>query len=112
MNRSIIFLLGAALLVSTMPPAIAASHAPAPIPFIHPGSTGSLQGQQAEIKTFNGRISKQGPKFVLEDSSLRTSYQLDDQQKAEKYRGKNVRVVGTLDAENNLIHVQSIEEVV
>lgn len=71
-----------------------------------------LQGQQSEIKTFTGRISRQGPKFVLEDSSLRTAYQLDDQQKAEKYQGKNVRVIGTLDAQNNMIHVQTIEEAV
>lgn len=70
------------------------------------------QGQQPEIKTFTGRISKNGPKFVLEDSSIRTSYQLDDQQKAEKYRGKNVRIIGTLDVENNMIHVQTIEEAV
>ena len=43
---------------------------------------------------------------------MRTSYQLDDQQNAEKYKGKSVRIVGTLDAANNLIHVQSIEEAV
>jgi hypothetical protein len=70
------------------------------------------QTQPAEIKTFTGRIAKYGPKFVLEDSSLRASYQLDDQQKAERYQGKNVRVTGTLDAENNIIHVQTIEEAV
>jgi len=70
------------------------------------------QVQQSEIKTFSGRIAKNGPKFVLEDSSMRTSYQLDDQQKAQKYQGKNVRVIGTLDAENNMIHVQAIEEAV
>jgi hypothetical protein len=70
------------------------------------------QGQQPAIKTFTGRIAKYGPKFVLEDSSVRTAYQLDDQQKAEKYQGKNVRVIGTLDAENNMIHVRAIEEAV
>jgi uncharacterized protein DUF5818 len=68
--------------------------------------------QQPEIKTFTGRIAKYGPKFVLEDSSMRASFQLDDQQKAEKYQGKNVRITGTLDAENNIIHVQTIEEAV
>ena len=80
--------------------------------FIHPDSLDPHQGQQAEVKTFTGRISKQGSKFILEDSSIRASWQLDDQQKAEKYQGKNVRVTGTLDAENNMIHVRSIEEAV
>ena len=68
--------------------------------------------QPPEIKTFTGRIAKYGPKLVLEDSSMRASYQLDDQRKAEKYQGKNVRITGTLDAENNVIHVQTIEEAV
>jgi hypothetical protein len=70
------------------------------------------QAQQPEVKTFTGTISKSGEKFVLEESSMKTALQLDDQEKAQKYQGKNVRVTGTLDAENNLIHVQSIEEAV
>ena len=112
MKRSFLFILAAALPVCTMPFAVVASRAPAQILFIHSDSPDPQHGQRAEIKTFIGRISKYGPRFVLEDFSMRTLYQLDDQQKAEKYQGKNVRVVGTLDAENNVIHVQSIEEAV
>jgi len=68
--------------------------------------------KQPEVKTFNGKISKNGQKLVLEDTSMNTSYQLDDQERASQYLGKTVRVTGTLDAESNLIHVQSIEAAV
>jgi hypothetical protein len=68
------------------------------------------QQEQPEVKTFKGRIFKNGEKFVLEDPAMNTSYQLDDQEKAEKYDGKNVKVTGTLDAQNNVIHVHAIEE--
>ncbi len=70
------------------------------------------QQEQAEVKTFNGRIFNDGDNFVLEDPGSKTPYQLDDQVKAKEYQGKNVRVTGTLDAKNNLIHVQTIEEAV
>jgi hypothetical protein len=74
----------------------------------------SQQGpqQQPEVKTFMGKISKSGQKLVLEDAAMNASYQLDDQKRAKQYEGKNVRVTGTLDAQNNLIHVQAIEEAV
>ena len=70
----------------------------------------SQQEPQPEVKIFTGKISKSGQKFVLEDDSVKTSYQLDDQKKAQQYQGKKVRVTGTLDAENNLIHVQAIDQ--
>jgi uncharacterized protein DUF5818 len=68
------------------------------------------QEPQPEVKIFTGKISKSGQKFVLEDDSVKTSYQLDDQKKAQQYQGKKVQVTGTLDAENNLIHVQAIDK--
>ena len=66
--------------------------------------------QQPDVKTFTGRISKDGQKFVLEDPTVNTPYQLDDQKKAQQHQGKNVRVTGTLDAQNNVIHVRAIED--
>ena len=122
MKRFCIFILGTGLLACTLPLASGrsaiqekpgpASFPPVPALFTHSDSPDPQQGQQPEAKTFIGRISKNGQKFVLEDSSMRTSYQLDDQQKAEKFQGKNVRIVGTLEPDNNLIHIQSIEEAV
>lgn len=73
-------------------------------------SQSTVQEQQPELKTFTGRISKSGEKFILEDTTKRVAYQLDDQAMAQRYQGKSVRVTGTLDADNNLIHVRSIEE--
>lgn len=66
--------------------------------------------QQEQVKTFTGTISKNGEQFVLADDSGKASYLLDDQQTAGKYAGKRLRVTGTLDASNNTIRVQSIEE--
>ncbi len=84
---------------------------PVPVnPALYPQDSQQERQQQPEVKTFTGRIFKNGEKFVLEDPAMNTSYQLDDQKKAEKYEGKNVKVTGTLDAQNNVIHVHAIEE--
>jgi hypothetical protein len=63
-----------------------------------------------ELKTFTGTIAKSGERFVLREDSSKTAYHLDDQQSAGKFAGKRVRVTGVLDASNNTIRVQSIEE--
>jgi len=63
-----------------------------------------------ELKVYTGTIAKSGEQFVLREDSSRTAYQLDDQQSAGKFAGKRVRVTGVLDASNNTIRVQSIEE--
>lgn len=39
-------------------------------------------------------------------------YLLDNQERARPYEGKRVKVTGTIDVANNMIHVESIEEVV
>jgi hypothetical protein len=69
------------------------------------------QSQAApELKTFTGTIAKSGEQFILREDSSKTAYHLDDQQAAGKFAGKRVRVTGVLDASNNTIRVQSIEE--
>jgi hypothetical protein len=65
---------------------------------------------QPETKTFIGTIHKSGDQFVLRLDASKESYQLDDQQSASKFAGKKVKVIGVLDASNNTIRVQSIEE--
>ena len=102
------FSLAAGLLACALPLATAW---PANPPVLRQPSD-QAQQQQPEVKTFSGKISKNGQKLVLEDASMNTAYQLDDQKRASQYVGKTVRVTGTLDAENNLIHVQTIEEAV
>ncbi len=69
------------------------------------------QSQAApELKTFTGTIAKSGEQFILREDSSKTAYHLDDQLSAGKFAGKRVRVTGVLDASNNTIRVQSIEE--
>jgi hypothetical protein len=53
---------------------------------------------------------KDGENFVLNDAANKTSYMLDDAQKASQYEGKKVKVTGTVDAASNTIHVETIEE--
>ena len=64
--------------------------------------------QPQAAKAFTGKIMKDGGKLVLKDMAG-TTYQLDDQQKAKKFAGKEVKVIGSLDASSNTIHVENIE---
>jgi hypothetical protein len=38
-----------------------------------------------------------------------STYQLDDQNRVKQYQDKKVKIVGTLDADNDTLHVESIE---
>jgi len=68
------------------------------------------QSAQAQAKTFTGTVMKNGERFILSDSGSRTSWVLDDAQKASKFEGKKVKVTGTIDTASNMIHVETIEE--
>jgi len=59
-------------------------------------------------QTFTGTIAKDGSRYVLKVSS-NTAYQLDDQERAKQYEGKQVRVDGTLSPKDNSLHVVNIE---
>jgi uncharacterized protein YdeI (BOF family) len=67
------------------------------------------QMQMQDAKAFNGTIMKEKGKLVLKDTVANVSYQLDDQDKAKPFVGKQVKVVGKLDLDTNLIHIQAIE---
>jgi hypothetical protein len=64
--------------------------------------------QPAAAQTLTGTIIKDGSRYVLKVSSSST-YQLDDQDRAKQYEGKQVKVAGTLGANGNSLHVISIE---
>ena len=68
----------------------------------------SMANAQSE-KTFNGMIVKAGDKFVLQDGANKTTYQLDDQQKAQDFLNKAVKVIGVLDASTGTIRVSAID---
>jgi len=65
--------------------------------------------QTQEAKAFNGTIVQEKGKLVLKDAAANISYQLDNQEKAKQFEGKQVKVTGRLDLETNLIHVENIE---
>jgi uncharacterized protein YdeI (BOF family) len=67
--------------------------------------------QAQDAKPFNGTIVKEKGKFILKDTTTKMSYQLDDQDKAKQFEGKQVRVTGKLDLDTNSIHVENIEAV-
>ena len=67
------------------------------------------QTSAPETKTFTGKIVKAGDKLVLSDMESKTTYQLDDQQKAKEFVNKNVKVTGILDSSTGMIRVTVIE---
>jgi hypothetical protein len=67
---------------------------------------------QPEANTFTGTIQKSGENFALSESATKSRYMLDNQNKARPYEGKNVEVTGTFDVASNLIHIETIEEIV
>jgi hypothetical protein len=76
-------------------------------------ATLALQTQaQPEAETFMGTILKNGEHFVLSDSATKTRYMLDDPRKARPFEGKTVKVTGKLDLASNLIHVETIQDIV
>jgi hypothetical protein len=66
------------------------------------------QGEQGSAQSFEGTITKSGDKLVLKDATTRASYQLDDQDKAKQYEGKKVKVMATMNATTNTLHVVEI----
>ena len=72
------------------------------------------QQQPEQSKTFEGKILKlHDGNYALvtgqtTDGRL-SGHFLDNQDEAKKYEGKQVKVTGTLEAANNMIHVTKIE---
>jgi hypothetical protein len=64
----------------------------------------------ASAKTFSGKIVKSDGKLVLKAAD-KTTYQIDDQQKAQDFLNKNVKVTGVLDAATGTIRVTAIDPV-
>ena len=64
--------------------------------------------QPPAAQTLTGTVVKDGGRYILKVSSSST-YELDDQDQAKRYEGKQVKVVGTLSATGNSFHIVSIE---
>ena len=65
--------------------------------------------QSTAQQTFTAVIAKSGDKIVLTDPLTKTSYQLDDQRKAQELVNKNVKVTGVLDPLTGTIRVSAID---
>ena len=74
-----------------------------------PQEPGQGQVSANDEQTFTGKIVKSKGNFVLKDDTTKTTYQLDKQDAMKQFVGKQVRVTGTLDSSNNMIHVSTVE---
>jgi hypothetical protein len=89
-------------------PATPAPASPAPAtPPTFPTSEAKPQPHRPDIRVYLGTIIKDRGAYVLKAANEK--YRLDNQRKAKNYKGKDVKVMGTLDKTTNLIHVQKIE---
>ncbi len=103
MRRINAWLLAAALAIGSAASAI-------PLRSQSQGQDPGAQEQPAQqAQTFTGKISRKGDKYILRSSSDNMTYDLDDQEKARPFAGKDVKVTGTLDAQTNTIHVAEIQ---
>ena len=117
MNRVKHPLLLAVLAAAIAVPAVAQSTSPTQQDPANPSSATQSSPQAAspsmsgtmDAQTFTGKVTKSGSKYVLKDDATRTSYTLDDQDRAKQFEGKSVKVTGKLDAASNTIVVATIE---
>ena len=68
---------------------------------------GEMQKHPA-MQTFTGTVLKSANQYLLR-SADNVTYQLDDQEQAKRYVGKEVLIIGSLDETNGMIHVQEIK---
>lgn len=80
----------------------------APVPQTDQATPNSdSQSQQVPTQTFTGKIVREGTRYILKVAS-NTAYQLDEQD-LNQYENQDVRVIGTVDKERNMISVVKIE---
>jgi hypothetical protein len=65
--------------------------------------------QVSFVKSFSGKITKSGNRFMLADADNKTTYQLDDQRKAHDFLNKSVKVTGVLDATTGTIRITALQ---
>ncbi len=67
--------------------------------------------QDQSSKTYVGQViqAKNGKFALLTDKTAGRGYFLDDQDKAKKFNGQNVKVTGTVDTQTKTLHIAQIE---
>jgi rare lipoprotein A len=66
------------------------------------------QNLAQQKQTFEGKITRSDDKLILEDNTTKSSYQLDDQQLAVFFEGRDVKLTGTLDAKTRTISISDV----
>ncbi|MFI5069609.1 MAG: hypothetical protein ACHP8A_01860 [Terriglobales bacterium] len=61
------------------------------------------------IQPFTGTVIAHDTRYVLRAGDL--EHKLDAQSRVAKYVGQKVKITGSLDKANNIIHIQTIEEI-
>jgi hypothetical protein len=71
----------------------------------------SAQQDQQKSQTFVGKVikAKNGQFALLTDEQAGKGVYLDDQDKAQAFEGKSVKVTGVLEVAKNLVHVTDIQ---
>jgi hypothetical protein len=60
-------------------------------------------------QTLTGTIVKDAGHYLLKVADSSIAYELDDQVRASRYEGKQVKIAGVLDAKGNSFHIINIE---
>jgi hypothetical protein len=87
---------------------------PRPVPQPLPPDQNPPAPQPPTTETFAGTIIKIDANYVLKLTSgltYRLADQSDDQNNGRQYEGKQVRLIGSLDANRNSIHILSIQPI-
>ena len=84
-----------------------ATRAPATPPTF-PTPEAKAKRARPDLRVYMGTIVRDGDAYVLKAANEK--YLLDSQKKARKYKGKDVKITGTLDKAKKLIHVEKIDE--
>ena len=89
-------------------PTAQAPATPAPAtPPTFPTSEARPRPDRPDVRVYMGTIVEDGDAYVLKTANEK--YLLDSQKKAKNFKGKDVKITGTLDKTKNLIHVEKIE---
>ncbi len=100
-------------LLPALPPQAPGGATPSP-------STGSNSQAKTEEKTasgaasvkprpFMGTVLRRNGIYVLRAGDLEYKLELDDPDKARRYLGQSVKILGTLDKQANTLHIKTIE---
>jgi len=87
----------------------ASAQSPAFVPSAYSQAQAQAQAQQQPVQKFQGTIVKSKDKYILQDKTSGATYQLDNQDKAKEFAGRDVKVTGTLDPSTNTIQISDIQ---